>query len=260
MGHFVSLSSLLSDVSLKVVNGTRSQQPYSTFPADSPFIKSESAWVAQTYGRSQNYTKLRRTFRSRSCANRLAKLAKGNFGKSKQAIFCAKQANFAQTGHTGRRAELCVAALQADSLSTCCEWQKRDRTNKSFVILYKTGFIALSRFCHSQHVHTKNPPAVPRHIAPPGAVCGLFAQNLSVLRKKLPVSICQNLLWPVCTRFAAKCPHQLRIVLWPTIRLRIAQPRPIPLDKRRISPEMSNRAVGIGCVYNSQTYARQRLI
>ena len=31
---------------------------------------------------------------------------------------------------------------------------------------------------------SKNPPAVPRHTAPPGAVCGLFAQNLSVLRKR----------------------------------------------------------------------------
>ena len=157
----------------------------------------------------------------------LPNLPKEILANRNRQFFCAKQANFAQTGHTGRRAELCVAALQADSLSTCCEWEKRDRANKSFVILYKTGFIALSRFYHSQHVHTKNPPAVPRHTAPPGAVCGLFAQSLSVLRKKLPVSICQNFLWPVCIRFAAKCPHQLRIVLWPTIRLRIAQPRPI---------------------------------
>ena len=31
VGHFVSLSYLLSDVSLRVVNGTRSQQSYPTF-------------------------------------------------------------------------------------------------------------------------------------------------------------------------------------------------------------------------------------
>ena len=40
------------------------------FRADSPFIMSESAWVAQTYGQLQNYTKLRRAFRRKSCANR----------------------------------------------------------------------------------------------------------------------------------------------------------------------------------------------
>ena len=107
----------------------------------------------------------------------LRKQAKGNFGKSKQATFCAKQTNFAQTGHTRRRAELCVVALQVDSLSTCCECQKRDRAKLSFVILYKTGFIALSRFCHSQQVLKES-------------ACSAATHNSARRR-----------VWPVCAKF-----------------------------------------------------------
>ena len=50
--------------------------------------------------------------------------------------------------------------------------------------------------CHVSATHSrcsKNPPAVPRHTIPPGAVYGLLAQNLSVLRKKLPTSICKKI-------------------------------------------------------------------
>ena len=48
---------------------------------------------------------------------------------------------FAQTGHTRRRAELCAAALQADSLGTRCERQKRHRVMKP--VLYKMTSICL---------------------------------------------------------------------------------------------------------------------
>ena len=82
------------------------KSPIRHFEADSPFSKSKSAWVVQTYGRLQNLTEVEEGILPQI----LRKQAKGNFGKSKQATFCAKQANFAQTGHTPRRAELCVAA------------------------------------------------------------------------------------------------------------------------------------------------------
>ena len=158
--------------------------PIRHFRADSPFNKSESAWVAQTYGRLQNYTKLRRAFRRKSC-NQRNQTGQRKSWQIEIGNFCAKQTNLAETGHTRRRAELClcVAALQADSLSTCCEWQKRDRTNLS---LYKKKQV--SSPCHVSATHSmcsKNPPAVPRHTTLPGAVCGRYEQNLSALRKKL---------------------------------------------------------------------------
>ena len=106
------------------------------FRADSPFIKSESAGVAQMYGRLQNYTKLRRAFRCKSCANRPKEIL-----ANRNRQFCAQNRFFAQTGHTRRRAELCVAALHADSLGTCCERQKRHRVMKP--VLYKMTRICL---------------------------------------------------------------------------------------------------------------------
>ena len=112
--------------------------PIRHFRADSPFSKSESAGVVQMYDRLHNFTKQMRAFRLKSCASR----PKKSFGKSQQAILCAKQIFFAQTGHTRRRAELCGAALQADSLGTCCERQKRHRVMKP--VLYKMTSICLS--------------------------------------------------------------------------------------------------------------------
>ena len=67
----------------------------------------------------------------------------------------------------------------------------------------------------------QEPPAVSRHTAPPGAVCGLFAQDLSVLRQKLPISICQSFFWPVCARFAAECSPPLEA---------LRSPRPLRSD------------------------------
>ena len=69
--------------------------PTRHFRADSPFIKSESAGVAQMYGRLYNYEA-----EEGILPQILRKQAKGNFGKSQQAILCAKQIFFAQTGHT----------------------------------------------------------------------------------------------------------------------------------------------------------------
>ena len=148
-------------------------------------IKSESAWVAQTYGRLQNYTKLRRAFRRKSCANRPKEI----LANRNRQFFCAKQTNFAQTGHTRRRAEMCVAALQADSLSTSVSG--RNVTGRICHLSFYTKQV--SSPCHVSATHSrcsKNPPAVPRHTTPPGAVCGLFAQNLYILRKKI---VCFNL-------------------------------------------------------------------
>ena len=238
----------MSDVSLRVVNGTRSQQPYSTFPGRFSIYQE---WIGLGCANVSSATELYEVEEGIP-PQILRKQTKGNFGKSKQAIFFAKYTNFAQADHTRRRTELCVAALQADSLSTCCEWKKQgDETCWNLTgrwNLFRIKLQMTNSPCHVSATHSrcsKNPPAVPRHTTPPGAVCGLFAQNLSVLRKKLPISICQNFLWPVCERFAAECPPQLRIVLYVTIRLR--NPGRFTLDKWRIGPEMSNRAVGIGC-------------
>ena len=74
--------------------------PIRHFRADSPFIKSESAGFAQMYGR------LHYEAEEGISPQILRKQAKGNFGKSQQAILCAKQFFFAQTGHTRRRVEL----------------------------------------------------------------------------------------------------------------------------------------------------------
>ena len=60
--------------------------PIRHFRADSPFIKSESAGVAQMYGRLYNYEA-----EEGILPQILRKQAKGNFGKSQQAILCAKQ-------------------------------------------------------------------------------------------------------------------------------------------------------------------------
>ena len=150
----------------------------------------------------------------------------GNFLR-KTGKFCANRPHTAPGG-----ARQCRRILRAPAVSS------RNVTGRICHLLFYTKQV--SSPCHVSATHSmcsKNPPAVPRHTAPPGAVCGLFAQNLSVLRQKLPVSICQNFLWPVCAWFAAKCPPQLRIVLWPTIRLR--NPDRFTLDKRRIGPEMS---------------------
>ena len=51
----------------------------------------------------------------------------------------------------------------------------------------------------------------PRHTVPSGAVCGLFAQNLPVLRNKLAAFIYQNFIWPACAKFAAECPPQFLV-------------------------------------------------
>ena len=63
--------------------------PIRHFRADSPFIKSESAGVAQMYGRLHNYEA-----EEGILPQILRKQAKGNFGKSQQAILCAKQILF----------------------------------------------------------------------------------------------------------------------------------------------------------------------
>ena len=62
--------------------------PIRHFRADSPFIKSESAGVAQMYGR------LHYEAEEGISPQILRKQAKGNFGKSQQAILCAKQIFF----------------------------------------------------------------------------------------------------------------------------------------------------------------------
>ena len=80
------------------------------------------------------------------------------------------------------------------------------------VILYKTGFITLSRFCRSQQVPKEFAYSAATHSSAPRRVWPVRAK-LSVLRIKLAVSICQNFLWPVCASFAAKCPPQLRKVM-----------------------------------------------
>ena len=75
--------------------------PIRHFRADSPFIKSESAWVAQTYRRLQNYTKLRRAFHRKSCANRPKEiLANRNrqFFLRKTDKFCANRPHTAPGG------------------------------------------------------------------------------------------------------------------------------------------------------------------
>ena len=126
--------------------------------------------------------------------------------------FCAKQTNFAQTGHTQCRAELCVAALQADSLSTCCEWQKRDRAMKPVLYKMTNDKIALSRFCHSQQVLKESACSAATHNSARRRVWHVCAKFV-FFGQKMSISICQNFLWPVCARFAAECPPQLRIVL-----------------------------------------------
>ena len=63
--------------------------PIRHFRADSPFIKSESAGVAQMYGRLHNYEA-----EEGISPQILRKQAKENFGKSQQAILCAKQILF----------------------------------------------------------------------------------------------------------------------------------------------------------------------
>ena len=67
-------------------------------------------------------TKLRRAF-----AANLAQTGQRKFWQIATGNFVSKADFFAQTGHTRRRAELCAAALQADSLGTRCERQKRHR-------------------------------------------------------------------------------------------------------------------------------------
>ena len=193
--------------------------PIRHFRADSPFIKSESDWVAQTYGRLQNCTKLRRAFLRKSCANRPKEIL-----ANRNRHLCVKQTNFVQIGHTWRRAELCVAALQADFLSTCFEWQKRDRANLSFAILYKTGFIAQSRFCHSQHVLKESAcsaathSSAPRRVWPVCAKFVCFAQKIACFDlPKYPLACLRKICggMPSSTSYSSVADHTF------------AQPRPI---------------------------------
>ena len=71
----------------------------------------------------------------------LAQTGQRKFWQIETGNFVRKTENFVQTGHTRRRAEQCAAALQANSLGTCCERQKRDRVMKP--VLYKMTSICL---------------------------------------------------------------------------------------------------------------------
>ena len=154
---------------------TRSQQPYSTFPGRFSVYKSESAWIAQTYGRPQNYTKLRRAFCRNFffCANRPKEI----LANRNRQFFAQNRQFLPKHGHTRRRAELSIAALQADSLSTCCEWQKRDRAMKPVLYKMTNDKFALSRFCHSQQVLNES-------------ACSAATHNSARRR-----------VWPVCAKF-----------------------------------------------------------
>ena len=208
------------------------------------------------YGRPQNHTKLRRAFRCKF----FAQTDQMKFWQIEIGNFCAKQTNFAQTGHTRRRAGLCVAASQAYSLSTCCEWQKRDRAKLSFVILYRTGFIAQSRFCHSQHVLKESACSAATHRSARRRVWPVYAKFVCFAQKiacfclpKFPLACLRKICggMPSSTLYSSVA-DQL-------YSRRLRNPGRFTLDKQRIGPEMSNRAVGIGCIYNSHSYARQKL-
>ena len=80
------------------------------------------------YGRPQNYTKLRRAFRR----NFFAQTSQRKFWQIETGNFFFRKTQILRKQATHGAGRSCVAALQVDSLSTCCEWQKRDRANLSF--------------------------------------------------------------------------------------------------------------------------------
>ena len=106
-------------------------RPIRHFWADSPFSKSESVWVVQTYGRLQNFTKLRRAFCHTFCANRPNDVPRINSFRRLVARFETMRVTPGTHG-AGRG---CVSRHQADTLITCCERQIRDRVIKP--ALYK---------------------------------------------------------------------------------------------------------------------------
>ena len=103
----------------------------------------------------------------------------------------------------------------------------------------------------------KNPPAVPRHTAPPGAVRGLFAQKICFAHKiaccdlpKFPLAcLAQGLRRNVLLSFVKLCS-------WPYICA-------TPADSLLINGESARKCriglLGSGAIYNSQTYVRQKL-
>ena len=95
--------------------------PIRHFRADSPFIKSESAWVAQTYRRLQNYLY---EVEEGIPPQILRKQATGNFGKSKQAIFRKIYKFCSNRPHTAPDGAVCRGTA-GGFLSTCCEWKKQ---------------------------------------------------------------------------------------------------------------------------------------
>ena len=86
--------------------------PIRHFRADSPFCKSESAWVVQTHGRLHDFTKLRRAFRHTFCANRPRDVPKINYFRRQVARFDT----MGVTSGTHGAGRSCVSRRQAKSL------------------------------------------------------------------------------------------------------------------------------------------------
>ena len=77
--------------------------PIRHFRADSPFIKGESAGVAQMCGWLHNFTKLRSAFRRKSCANRPKEIL-----ANRKRQFCAQSRFFcANRLHTAPGGAVC---------------------------------------------------------------------------------------------------------------------------------------------------------
>ena len=131
--------------------------------------------LRRAYGRLQNYTQLRRAFRRKSCAN----TPKEILGKSEIGNFLRKTDKFLRKQVTHGAGRSCVSRhcrriLWAPTVTG------RNVTGRICHLSFYTKQV--SSPCHVSATHSmcsKNPPAVPRHTAPPGAR-----------------------VWPVCAKFA----------------------------------------------------------
>ena len=155
-------------------------RPIRHFRADSPFIKSESAWVTQTCGRLQNYTKLRRASRRKSCANRPKEILANRNRQflRKTDKFCANRPHTAPGGVVCRGTAggffehlLCVAETWQGEFVTCHFIQNRFHRPVTFLPL-----TACAQRIRLQRRDTQLRPA-PR-VACLRKIC-LFAQTIA---------------------------------------------------------------------------------